>query len=110
MAKKKANSETINLIYKLAGDPSKVRSTQRAYYDMLAYKLTIGGICEAIQEWIDAGKDVIEDVTRESQPHIGKPIYIMEPIIIERQKIYLKVGIGKNQVTGEYMLIISSHK
>lgn len=75
---------------------------------MLAYKLTIGGICEAIQAWIDAGKDVIEDVTREAQPHIGKPVYIMKPRI-ERREIYLKVGIMKNRDTGEYMLIISSH-
>ncbi|MBN1123366.1 MAG: hypothetical protein JXA82_00065 [Sedimentisphaerales bacterium] len=108
MAKKKADSKIVKLIYKLASDPSRVRSTQRAYYDMLAYNLTITGLCEAIQQWIDAGETVIEDVTQEAQSHIGKPIYIMKPRI-EGQEIYLKLGIEKDPKTGEYMLIISSH-
>lgn len=75
---------------------------------MLAYGITIAGICEAIQEWIDADKDLIEDVTKAAQPHIGKPIYIMKPKI-GKQEIYLKVGIERNQETGKYMLIISAH-
>ena len=108
MAKKNADSKIVKLIYKLAGDPSQVKWTQRAYWDMVSNDLTVAGLCEAIQEWINAGKTVIEGVTTEAQPHTGKFHYIMKPTI-EKRKIYLKVGIEKDPNTGEQMLIISSH-
>lgn len=108
MAKKNADSKTIQLIYKLAGDPSRVETTSSVYYDMLAYNLTINGLCEAIREWIDTGNPVVEDVTRIARPHIGKPHYIMKPKI-EKWERYLKVGIKNDPNTGEYMIIISSH-
>ena len=108
MAKKNADSKTIALIYKLAGDPCRVKKTQRAYYDMLSYNLTVPGLCEAIRKWIDAGETVVEDVTKDSQPHIGKLHYIMKPII-EKRKFFLKVQIESDLSTGEQMLIISSH-
>jgi hypothetical protein len=109
MAKKKADSKIVQLIYRLAGDSSQVRTTERAYYDMLAYEITVEGVCEAIREWIETGNDIIEDITQISQSHIGKPIYIMKPKI-NKQNIYLKVGIGMNPKTREYMLVISAHQ
>jgi len=108
MAKKKADAEVVMLIYKLAGDPSRVKWTQRAYYDMLSSHLTVKGLCDAIQQWIDSRKEVIEDVTQEAKSHIGKLVYIMKPRI-EGREIYLKVGIVNHPKTGKYMLIISSH-
>jgi hypothetical protein len=112
MEKKKADSKIIQLIYKLADDPSRVKATQKAIYDMLLYNLTIPGICEAIREWIEAKEPITQDVTSSTEPHIkqhvGKVHYIMKPKI-DGQKIFLKVGIEKDKETGEYMMIISSH-
>jgi hypothetical protein len=112
MAKDTANSEIVRLIYKLAGDPSRVKTTQKVVYDMMLYDLTVKGVCEAIREWIESGETVTQGITKETEPHIrphiGKLHYIMKPRI-NGQKIYIKVGIEKSRNTGEYMLIISSH-
>ena len=109
MAKKKADVKTVRLIYKLAGDPTQVKQSQTSYWDLVSYKLTKAGLCQAIQDWIDEGKDVVEDITTKAKSHIGKAHYIMKPTV-EKQKIFLKVGIEKNPDTNEYMMIISSHK
>ncbi len=109
MGKKKiADTRIVQLIYNLAGKPSTVKVTQRAYFDMLAYGVTKEGVCELIQEWIDAGKPVLEDITSAVESHAGKTHYIMKPTI-DKQQFFLKVGIEKDQKTGQYMLIISAH-
>ena len=108
MVKKGADSEIVQIIYNLAGRPSQVKTTSSALFGMLAYGITLKGVCEVIQEWIDAGKPIQEGVTREVEPHAGKVHYIMKPKINEQQ-FYLKVGIEKDQQTGEHLMIISFH-
>lgn len=108
MAKRNADSKIVKLIYRLAGDPARVETTTSVYYDMLAYGLTKSGLCEAIRKWIDAGKPVIEDVTRKAKPHVGKIHYIMKPKIEEWER-FIKVGIENDPNTGKHMIIISSH-
>jgi hypothetical protein len=111
MGKKIADSGIVKLIYKLADDPSKVRTTKTAKRDMFALGLTIRGICEAIQEWIDDKKPIEEDVTKHVSEHLGKPIYIMKPHIESHSVlVYVKVQIDKDVQTGKYLLIISSHQ
>ncbi|MEN6308981.1 MAG: hypothetical protein ABFD91_14630 [Anaerohalosphaeraceae bacterium] len=112
MVKKAADTNIIQLIYKLAGDLSRVKTTQRVYYDLLSYNLTVRAVCDAIREWIDVGEVVAQDVTTGTESHIkshvGKCHYIMKPVI-DGQKFFIKVGIEKNEETGEYMMIISTH-
>ena len=98
----------VQFIYKLAGDPERVRQTQSSYWCMVSYNLTKAGLCQAIQDWIDEGKDVNEGITTKVEPHNGKTHYEMNPVI-GKYKIFLKVGIKKDPNAGEYMMIISSH-
>ena len=108
MAKKRADEKILRKIYELAKDPSRVKQTQRSYWDMISHGLTRAGLCQAIQDWIDDGKDVFEDVTNVAKSHVGKIHYIMKPVV-DNHKLYLKVGIEKDPETGEFMMIISSH-
>lgn len=108
MAKKTADTETVRLIYRLAGAPQEVQYTQSAYWGMVSHELTKCDICDAIREWIEAGKSIMEDVTREVDEHMGNALYIMKPVI-QGQNLYVKVGIYQDPQTGECLLIISAH-
>lgn len=109
MGKQKADLNTIQLIYKLAQKPEKVRSTNRAEWEMFSLNLTRKDICDAICNWIESGKTVVKDFTRRDPKNVGEPFYIMKPVVL-RQGIYLKVGIYLDSKSGEYMLIISAHE
>ena len=109
MAKRNADSGTVRLIYKLAGDPSQVAMTTTATGHMFALGLNIYEICEAIQEWIDAKKPIEQDATKHVSKYKGKPIYILKPSI-GNCGVYLKVQVSKNRQTGKHLLIISSHQ
>jgi len=107
MEKKKANTEVIKSIHKLAHFPEKVRITKTAKYDLMARDLTKADACDAIIKWIDEGKEVKEIITEHVSGHIGEINYFMKPILRE-QIFYVKVSLFQDS-NGENMLIISAH-
>ncbi|MDH4203467.1 MAG: hypothetical protein OEV87_11320 [Phycisphaerae bacterium] len=110
MSKKKATEEIVRLIYQLAGIPEGVLTTTSAYRDMVRLRLKRHDICDAIREWIDAGKYILEDETRHDPHFTGETIYIIENCPVSEHVLYVKVQIRQNVKTGNYLLIISAHE
>lgn len=102
-----ANEFVLQIICGLAKKSDKAILTERAEYETFALNLTVHDICDAIVEWIEQGKSVVQDVTRKSPKHIGRQIFIFSPMIINKQKCYVKVTIADDQL---FLVIISAHE
>jgi len=109
MNKKIADSKVKKVILQLAQKPIKVKITISTYYDLIGLGLTKSDVCDAICDWIKSGKEVQIIITKKSRGHIGKPAYVMKPLI-DGNKCYVKVAIQKNTKSQESLLIISTHE
>ncbi len=101
-----AGANELAEIRRLALDPTKVRMTRTAEYDLLANHLTKADICDEIVVWIDSGERVKPVILRGQ--HAGQRAYEMKPRI-NGLLFYLKVTLCELGDSGEFMLIISSH-
>lgn len=101
--------QTVQTIRDLAERPDRVRLTKRAMYDLWAEHLTKEDVCDAICEWIDAGKRVEQITTQHVPEHKGEPQYLMVPKIGDAE-VYVKVTIVDPGEWKEKLLIISSHR
>lgn len=110
MKKLKADSYAVQLIYKLANDSDRVFTMGRSYRDLMRLGLKVEDVCDAIQTWIDSGKEVLKDETKHDPHFRGSIIYIFEHCDASGIDLYIKVEIRKNINTGEYLMIISAHE
>jgi len=106
MSRNSADANELAQVRRLASDPSRVRITRTAEYDLLAKRLTKVDICDEIVAWIDKGER-LKKVTLRGQ-HAGQAAYEMKPRIAGSM-FYLKVTLCELSEPGEFMLLISSH-
>lgn len=106
MAANSADPDERAEIRRLACDPTNVRVTKMAEYDLLAHRLTKKGVCAEIVAWIDTGNRV-KKVTLRGQ-HAGQPAFEMKPRI-SNTLFYLKFTLCELSQPCEYMLLISVH-
>jgi hypothetical protein len=102
-----ANEFILQILCDLAKKSDRVIITERADWDSFNLNLTVHDICDAIVDWIDQGKKVIQDVTRKVPEHAGKQIFIFEPITINKRRCYVKVTIADEQLC---LVIVSAHE
>jgi len=103
-----ADSETIREIRRLASDPSLVRPTRQATWDMVAQCLTKDDVCDKIIEWIDAGERVKPTTIHSIPGFIGTQAYEMKPRI-NTSLFYIKVALAELGGAGEHMVLFSVH-
>lgn len=106
MAAQMADASERKLIRRFAADPSVVRVTRTAQYDLLGYHLTKTEVCQEIVTWIDAGERVKKVTMR--GPHAGSPAYEMKPRI-NNAIFYVKVILCDVGEDDEYLLLVSAH-
>jgi len=95
-------------IRQCATGEGRVQVTYRAQQDMLRLDMTLKGVCEAIVDWIDGGREIIQDVSGHDR-HAGKLFYIMSPEI-DGEKRYIKVRIDEESDTVFLMIVVSAHE
>ena len=106
MASYAAEPQQVAEIRRLALDPSKVRLTRTADYDLLGRHLKKDDVCQAIVKWIDAGERVKPVTLRGADS--GATAYEMKPRIGEFL-FYVKVTLRELGQSNETMLVISAH-
>lgn len=105
---KSADPKIVAEIRRLASDPSLVRPSPQAKWDMVAQHLTTDDVCDKIIEWIDAGER-LKLTTIHSLPGLkGQPAYEMKPRI-NNILFYIKVALIELGPPGEHLLLISVH-
>jgi hypothetical protein len=104
-----ADPQTVQTIRELAAHPDRVRLTMRAKSDLWAEHLTKEDVCDAICDWIDAGKPLGVITTEHVAEHKGEPAYEMLPRVGDAE-LYVKVTIVDLGEWQEKLLIISSHR
>ncbi len=105
MARKAGASERA-AIRLLACDPTQVRVTKTAAYDLLGHQLTKEEVCDVIVAWLDAGEPV-KKVTLRGQ-HAGQNAFEMKPRI-HKTLFYLNVTLCDLAAPDAYLLLISAH-
>jgi hypothetical protein len=109
MAASHADPGTVQAIRKLAAQPDRVRLTTRAQCDLWAEHLTKEDVCDAVCDWIAAGRPVVSITTEHVVEHRGEPAYEMLPRVGDAE-LYVKVAIADLGEWQEKLLIISSHR
>jgi len=99
----------VKTIRQLAADPTKVHATARSMRDMATLRITIAGVCQAICEWIDAGEQITETITRCDKEHVGEPAYELYPVFTDVDML-IKVTITERGSDQELLLVISAHR
>ena len=94
---------------RLAGEPDKVHATTRSMRDLAALRVTIAGVCQAICDWIDAGEQITETITRYDAEHVGEPAYELYPVLDDTD-MFIKVTICERGSDQELLLVISAHR
>jgi hypothetical protein len=93
-------------IRRFAADPTKVRLTRTAQYDLLGHGLTKEDICDEIVAWIDSNQPIKKVTLRGKDA--GASAFEMKPRI-NHVLYYLKVAQCDLGEPDEYMLLISAH-
>ena len=106
MAGNAASSMELAEIRRLASNPSKVRVTRTAQYDLLGRGLNKTDICSEIVTWIDTGEPVKKVLLK--QEDVGHPAFELKPRI-NNSRFYVKVKLCELGEAGEFMLLISVH-
>lgn len=113
MSKKKLTDPAIRqTIYECASSPDdrdRLVFTGRASRDIIEARITKRGVCEAICEWIKAGKEIEEQLATDP-PFKGMRFFIMDSVSIGGRKIYVKVQFMGEFISGGKMKIVSAHK
>ena len=106
MAGNAANSIELAEIRRLASNPSQVRVTRTAEYDLLGRGLKKAEICNEIIAWIERGEPVKKVVLK--QEDVGHPAFELKPRI-NNSRFYIKVKLCELGEAGEFLLLISAH-
>jgi hypothetical protein len=113
MSKKTLTDPAIRqAIYECASNPDdrdRVIFTGRASRDIIEARITKRGVCEAICEWIKAGKKIEEQLAVDP-PFKGMRFFTMDSASISGRKIYVKVQFIGEIITGGTMKIVSAHR
>jgi hypothetical protein len=104
--KKQASPEVIQLIRRLAKDAERVEVYRTAIYSFMGGELTKEDVCDAVCEWIDAGKGIVETTIHTIPEFKGTPAYELKPRL-GGQIHYVKMAIEKRD--DDWMLILSAH-
>jgi len=99
----------VKAIRRLAGEPDKVHATTRSVRDLAALRITIAGVCQAVCDWIDAGEQITETITRYDAEHVGEPAYELYPVFDDTD-MFIKVTICERGSDQELLLVISAHR
>ena len=99
----------VKSLRRLAGEPDKVHATTRSMRDLAALGITIAGVCQAVCDWINAGEQITETITRYDAEHVGEPAYELYPVIDDTD-MFIKVTIRERRSDQELLLVISAHR
>ena len=99
----------VKAIRRLAGEPDKVHATTRSMRDLAALGITIAGVCQAVCDWINAGEQITETITRYDAEHVGEPAYELYPVIDDTD-MFIKVTICERGSDQELLLVISANR
>lgn len=106
MAAQSADEIERSEIRRFAADPTLVRVTRTAQYDLLAHDLAKQEICDVIIAWIDGGQRIKKVILRGQ--HAGLSAFELKPRI-DNTLFYVKVTLCDVESADEYMLLVSSH-
>ncbi len=98
------------LIQALASLPEQVQTDAHASGNMMAWRLSIEDVCEAICEWIEKGERVKPVVIKE-QPKalVGMTAYELAPVPILSHKYYIRITIYQPEASKDKLLLLSVH-
>ena len=77
--------------------------------DMADLRITVAGVCQLICDWIDAGQELMETITRYDTKHFGMPAYELYPVA-EEIPLFVKVTIIDRGSDLELLLLVSAHR
>ncbi len=98
------------LIRALASRPDRVQTDAHATGNMLAWRLTMEDVCQAICDWIDRGERVKPTVVKtHPQALVGMPAYDLAPVPILSRRYYVRVTIYRPDASQDALLIVSVH-
>lgn len=106
MPKQTADVESVQKLYELAAQPKDATATTTAMYDMMGYELTKADVCDALRDWIDSKKGVVETQMRGQDT--GQLGYVIKPTI-NGKLFYCKFVIRNQAGVDELLVIISAH-
>lgn len=106
MGKDQANEEAVRLLRKLASDPPCATTTSTAHYDMMSYGLKISDVCDALWDWIKAGKPVMRTVMHGRDS--GQAAYEIWPEF-EGRRFYCKFIVQGEDSLNPTLFIVSVH-
>src|SRR5665648_1145735 len=69
----------------------------------------LAGVCQAVCDWIDAGEQITETITRYDAEHVGEPAYELYPVFDDTD-MFIKVTICERGSDQESLLVISAHR
>jgi hypothetical protein len=101
--------KVVKAVRRLAAEPDQVRATARSMRDMADLRITVTGVCRLICEWIDAGEELMETITRYDAVHVGQPAYELCPVL-EDIALFIKVTIVERGGDHELLLLVSVHR
>lgn len=108
MTEVKVDSQTSQLILKLASRKGEVKWTRTARDDLLQRNFNQQDVLDAICQWIVADNDVRKGITSMAPGHVGETHYVLMPKI-KRRQYFVKVGIYDLDGRCEALTIISVH-
>lgn len=88
---------------------AKIVVTGRAKRDMVEARITKRGVCRAICKWVMAGKIIKEDKAVNGT-FKGQPLFVLDSVIIDGKKVYVKLQFMGDVATGSAMKIVSAHR
>ena len=106
MPKQPADAQSVQKLYDLAARPKDVATTSTAYWDMMGGGLTKADVCDALRDWIDAGKDIRQTQMRGQDA--GQPGYNIKPTL-SGKLLYCKFVIRNRDGADELLIIVSAH-
>lgn len=105
-----ADLATKALIRDLALRPERVRIDAHATGNMMAWRLTVEDVCDAICDWIDQGERVKPTVVKtHPKALVGMPAHDLSPVPILSGRFYIRLTIYKPDQLQDTLLIVSVH-
>jgi len=101
-----ADEQSVQRLYELAARPEDTATTKTAHWDMFGGGLTKADVCDALRDWIDAGKDIRQTQMRGQDA--GQPGYEIKPTL-SGSLLYCKFVIRNRDGVDELLIIVSAH-
>lgn len=108
MTPSSADSLTVAMLRRLALKPGEAYVAKQVWSDLMAHRLTIADVCDAIIEAIDAGERVKPTLLHSFKGRVGQPAYEIERRIGDKV-FYLKVAVDDPGGPGEHLAVLSVH-